>query len=534
MSSESSANTGRQYGRFGKYEVLAHVATGGMCAVYKAVDVDLGRTVALKVLPPDLANTPAVLERFRREARHAAKLRHENIVTIYEFAEACGTYFLALEFIDGIDLHKHIFDKHKLDPEESRDLVTQVARALDHLYQFSIVHRDVKPSNVLIAHPEDRKIAKLTDLGLARLTRDEEFRMTRTGSTVGTIDYMSPEQARDSGQADIRSDIYSLGCTWYHMLAGKPPFAEGGLGDRLYKHLTVEPTDIRQFNPAVPLALANVLRRMLAKRPGDRYQTPAELLKDLASLERTGGGNGQNRAPGRPRDKTGSPLAPPQTSGSWPGRQTVQDLPSASPEQQQTAAGQFERAKQVLAVGNFDYAIHLLLSCCQLEPANLTYRRLLRRSVKAQLKNHPPTGRSALRPDAATRAKFRAARAAHDSRKVLEAGEELLLRNPWDVPTLVEMAEAAENLGLLDLAIWLLEQVWKKDAPDLALSKALARLHEKRGNFARAIGLWEVVQKLDPADFDALRKARDLAATETITRGQLKAELERRSGGEID
>src|SRR5262249_37166699 len=169
----------------------------------------------------------------------------------------------------------------KLPPEEARRILIQAAKALDHAFTQGIIHRDIKPSNFLLTRQGDRALVKLTDMGLARTVDESEFRVTRAGTTVGTLDYLSPEQARDSSLADVRSDIYSLGCTFYHMLAGAPPFAEGGLGERIYKHLAVDPPDVRQFNPAVSDGLWAVLRRMLAKNPDLRYQTPAELLDAL-------------------------------------------------------------------------------------------------------------------------------------------------------------------------------------------------------------------------------------------------------------
>src|SRR5262249_38939766 len=152
-----------------------------------------------------------------------------------------------------------------------------------------VVHRDIKPSNVLLKEERGRLLAKLTDLGLALAVNEDEFRLTKMHNTVGTVDYMSPEQARDSGSADIRSDIYSLGCTFYHMLAGRAPFAEGGLTERLLKHVQEEPPDIRSFNSAVPAPLTWLIRRMMAKRPADRYQTPSELLADLEHWEKDTG-----------------------------------------------------------------------------------------------------------------------------------------------------------------------------------------------------------------------------------------------------
>src|SRR5262249_36278209 len=154
----------------------------------------------------------------------------------------------------------------------SRQILIQATRALAHAHEQGIIHRDIKPSNLMITQKEGRLLVKLTDLGLAREANDEEFRITRDGSTVGTIDYMPPEQARDSASADIRSDIYSLGCTFFHMLAGNCPFPQGSLTERIYKHIEAEVPDIRGINPEVPPGLAAVLKRMLEKKPEQRYQ----------------------------------------------------------------------------------------------------------------------------------------------------------------------------------------------------------------------------------------------------------------------
>ncbi len=285
MPPDPSAKRPRRPVRIGKYEVVAHVATGGMGAVYKAIDTVLKREVALKVLPPEMASKPLALERFRREARNAARLRHENIVTIYEFDQSGSTCYLAMEFIDGIDLHEYIERKQRLDPEEARLITIQAARALEQAHTQGVVHRDIKPSNFLIMRKGDKLIVKMSDFGLARETSDEEARVTRDGTTVGTVDYMAPEQARDCGKADCRSDIYSLGCTLFHMLTGKAPFPEGSLPERLYKHAHQEPPDLRRLNPRVSEGMCAVVRRMLAKQADDRYPTPGALLKDLTRLE---------------------------------------------------------------------------------------------------------------------------------------------------------------------------------------------------------------------------------------------------------
>jgi serine/threonine protein kinase len=276
--------------RVGKYEVLKYIASGGMGTVYKARDVQSERVVALKILPPTLSKQPKMLSRFQREARAAARLDHENIVALYEFGEHAGLHFMALEYVAGIDLQGYIENRRKrnqdVPPEEARQIVLQAARALNHAHEQKIVHRDVKPSNFLLTRKDGQLVVKLADLGLAIQTSDDEFRLTRVGTTVGTVDYMAPEQARNSSSADIRSDIYSLGCTFYHILAGNAPFARGTLTERLLQHLQDEAPDVRKLNKEVPPGYVAILRRMLAKKPEDRYQSPTELLHDLEDPER--------------------------------------------------------------------------------------------------------------------------------------------------------------------------------------------------------------------------------------------------------
>ncbi len=279
---EESVNPIEPLSQIGKYEIIEHIATGGMGVVYKARDRKLDRLVALKLLPADLAKQKTTLIRFEREAKAAAHLKHENIVAIYDVDEEAGTHFIAFEFIEGIDLQDYIDRKCKIDPEEGRQIMIQAARALAHAHEQGIVHRDIKPSNFLLLQKGKRIVVKLSDFGLAiRNESNEEYRITRDKTTVGTVDYMSPEQARDSRSADIRSDIYSLGCTFYHMLAGSAPFARGSLPERIMHHIRSAPPDIRKFNTGVSESIVAILQRMLAKKPEDRYQTPTELLADL-------------------------------------------------------------------------------------------------------------------------------------------------------------------------------------------------------------------------------------------------------------
>lgn len=195
-------------------------------------------------------------------------------------------------------------------------------------------------------------------------------------------------------------------------------------------------------------------------------------------------------------------------------------VPPPSPEQRRVAVGQYERAQQVIATGDFDYAIHLMISCCKIDPANLIYRRLLRQLEKSKFKNNLRGSRLAFLTSSPAKARIKAAKRARDYLKVLEHGEEVLRRNPWDTRAQMDMAEAADALNLIDVAVWNLEQARQKDPKDVKVNRSLARLYEKRGNFTQAIALWEMVRSVDPTDIEARHKSKDLAATDTINRGQ--------------
>jgi serine/threonine-protein kinase len=263
----------------GRYRILKRIGSGGMGTVFLAEDPQLHRTVALKVLVKS-ANTPAnLIRRFDAEAKTAAMLRHPNIVTVFDSGDADGYLFLALEYIDGPDLEKVIRKKGRVSVERSIEVVRQIARALDHAHGLGVVHRDIKPSNILLRRDGT---ATLTDLGLARaIDETAASGITRAGFTVGTVDYMAPEQARSSKSADVRSDLYSLGCTWFHMLTGRVPFSEGDLTNKLRAHAQTPPPDPREADERIPSGVVAVLQRMMAKKPDERYQTPAELLADL-------------------------------------------------------------------------------------------------------------------------------------------------------------------------------------------------------------------------------------------------------------
>ena len=205
MSSPASSQS-RSY-CLGQYKVVGKpIGSGSMGTVYRALDTKTGRTVALKVLPPVLATNALLRERFTREANHGRRLCHENIAAIYDFThDEKDIYFLVMEYVDGVNLHEYVCEKRILPADEARAITIQVARALDHAHQQNIIHRDIKPSNILLTQCEGRTVAKVIDLGLSRVTNEDEYRLTRDGTTVGTVNYLPPEQARNSGAAWLRS-----------------------------------------------------------------------------------------------------------------------------------------------------------------------------------------------------------------------------------------------------------------------------------------------------------------------------------------
>jgi serine/threonine-protein kinase len=279
--SESAARTTETSEKkfLGKYKLEKALGAGGMGTVYLATDMELRRQVALKILPKDKAENPRLVQRFKSEATQAAQLKHENIVGVWDAGEADGQHYIAMEYIDGNDVHQLMAKRGIIPVRRSVEIITQVARALEHAWDKKIVHRDIKPSNLMVRRDG---VVKLADLGLARAVDEAtETSITRAGTTVGTVDYMAPEQARDSKAADIRSDIYSLGCTWYHMLTGHPPYPDGSLTNKLHAHAVKAPPDPRDENDHIPDAVVAVMHRMMAKKPNDRYQDPAELLEDL-------------------------------------------------------------------------------------------------------------------------------------------------------------------------------------------------------------------------------------------------------------
>lgn len=281
--SEKKEVVHRGFKKFGRYLDGTLLGQGGMGAVYKAKDEELDRIVAIKILQPDKAKNPQLIKRFKSEGKAAAQLDHPNIVRVYDRGEIDGHLFIAMEFVEGIDGAELVAERGPLSPEKSLEIVKQIVAALAHAYEKHIVHRDIKPSNLLIN--KKTGLAKLADMGLARsLDEEESASITRAGTTVGTVDYMSPEQARDSKLADFRSDIYSLGATWYYLLVGRPPFSEGDLLNKLNAHGHADRPDPRKANPEIPPSMVDVIHRMMEIKADARYQTPQELIDALDRL----------------------------------------------------------------------------------------------------------------------------------------------------------------------------------------------------------------------------------------------------------
>lgn len=273
--------------KLGPYELLEFAGGGGMGAVFRARDSMLEREVAIKVLSRDQATDEETRKRFKHEAQSAARLDHDNIARVYYVGEDRGLNYIVFEFIEGQNVRQLVDRKGPLPLSDALSYVLQVADALAHASTRDVVHRDIKPSNIVIT---SQGKAKLVDMGLARFQGLQPGGdLTASGVTLGTFDYISPEQARDPRTADVRSDIYSLGCTLYFMITGRPPFPEGTVLQKLLQHNNDDPIDPREYNPDLPDAVTVLLRKMLAKDPQRRYQTPTELIADLLHLaEQTG------------------------------------------------------------------------------------------------------------------------------------------------------------------------------------------------------------------------------------------------------
>lgn len=270
------------------YQLLEILGHGGMGVVYKARQMSLDRVVALKILPRQFATDQEYIQRFLQEARAAARLNHPHIIQIYDFGLTGELHFLAMEYLDGQSLSSSLKNSGVISEPEGLRIVMQVCDALGCAHESGIIHRDIKPDNILISH---RGTAKLCDLGLAKLTLDEDISLTRTGTALGTPYYISPEQVRGDKELDHRTDIYSLGATLYHILTGRIPFDGPTSAVVMSKHLTDTLEDPRLFRPEISYQTTCLIYKMMEKSPADRYPHITEIreliLQILASFDRS-------------------------------------------------------------------------------------------------------------------------------------------------------------------------------------------------------------------------------------------------------
>jgi serine/threonine protein kinase len=274
----------------GPYRLLERLGTGAMGEVFKARHLRMNRLVALKIIHKDMIDSPKTLERFGREARAAAQLAHPNIVVVHDADQVGDVHFLAMEYIEGTDLSRLVHRAGPLPVGRACEFARQAALGLQHAFEHGVIHRDVKPGNLMVTRSGPRRswLVKILDFGLARFESDSEHRgrLTQLGHIVGTVDYIAPEQAENARTADARSDIYGLGCTLFFLLTGHPPFPGEDLVEKVTARMKEEPPSPRAVRADVPAALDRVLARMLARDPARRFQRPAEVVAALEPFAR--------------------------------------------------------------------------------------------------------------------------------------------------------------------------------------------------------------------------------------------------------
>jgi serine/threonine-protein kinase len=278
----------------GSYRLRERIGEGAMGAVFKAWNVRLGRVVAVKTLNKQMIDNDRALDRFRREVETASQLNHPNIAHMRDAEEIDGRLYLIMDYIEGVNLSQRVKKEGALPIGEAVEYARQTALGLQHAFERGIVHRDIKPHNLIVTtaknNGDSKPLVKILDFGLARYESEDRERLTKIGHMLGTVDYVAPEQARDARNADIRADIYGLGCTLFYLLAGKPPFGGDSIVEKLGPRVTGEAPWVRTQRPDVPPALEEVLRKMMSRKPEDRYQTPmeaAQALQPFAALEAT-------------------------------------------------------------------------------------------------------------------------------------------------------------------------------------------------------------------------------------------------------
>jgi eukaryotic-like serine/threonine-protein kinase len=316
----------------GPYRILDRLGEGGMGQVFKARHGSMDRVVALKAIRKDRLSDPAAVERFYREVRAVAQLSHPSIVTAFEVGQAGDTHFLAMEYVEGIDLARLVQQSGPLPVAQACEYIRQAAVGLQHAHERGLVHRDIKPGNLMVArpNPDEPPVVKILDFGLARFEREstQAGRLTQLGWIVGTVDYVAPEQARDARGADTRADVYGLGCSLFYLLTGGPPFPGDDIVEKISARVLGEAPSVRQGRPEVSPALERVLARMMARSPAGRYQTPGEVAEALEphtgeerqSLSKPAQSSaaaaaGEPEAERHPAAATPPPLPPPAVAG---------------------------------------------------------------------------------------------------------------------------------------------------------------------------------------------------------------------------
>lgn len=286
---------GRVHGfQLDQYVILEEIGRGGMGRVYKARHRTMNRTVALKILAPDLTRSPRAQEMFLREVRAVAQLVHPNLVTAFDANKVGDRYYLVLEYVDGPNLDQLVRSRGPLEVGQACDFIRQAAQGLQCAHIAGMIHRDIKPANILVqrrAADGSPGLVKVSDFGLARLGDPDKSNntiLTKPNTVMGTPDFLSPEQARCMHRTDIRSDLYSLGCTFYYLLTGTVPFPNGTPVEKLVRHTMEEPTPVGELSPAVPPEVAGIVRKLMAKKAEDRYQTPAEAVAALEPFSVSG------------------------------------------------------------------------------------------------------------------------------------------------------------------------------------------------------------------------------------------------------